>query len=182
MNAHELKQTLADLSLSQVDFSRLIEVTARTVNLWTTDEREIPGPAAAYLRLLRSLPEALRFQEIARLRGEVVMPEGIYKIEFAGRAGTGLGVLVLTDGRIVGTDGGVDYDGTYAPSGNQVQAAIRCTVRPGTELVMGVRPQAHAYSFDLSAAFPAGGSGRINVPTPFGASVVVDIAYLRPLH
>jgi hypothetical protein len=38
--------------------------------------------------------------------------EGFYKIEFAGPVGNGSGGIVLKDGRLVGTDGGVDYAGT----------------------------------------------------------------------
>src|SRR5688572_24384460 len=110
------------------------------------------------------------------------MPEGFYKIEFAGRAGAGSGVIVLMKGRVVGTDGGVDYDGTYALTGigGQVQAQIRCTVRPGTELVTGIGPQPNPYSFNVTATFPAAGSGRIMVPTQYG-TVDADIRYLRPL-
>jgi hypothetical protein len=121
-------------------------------------------------------------QDIARLTGEAIMPEGFYKIEFAGRAGAGSGVIVLMKGRVVGTDGSVDYDGTYAltGAGGQVQADILCTVRPGTELVTGVGPQPKPYSFDVTAIFPVAGSKRITVPTRYGP-VDANISYLRGL-
>lgn len=110
------------------------------------------------------------------------MTEGIYQINFAGSAGEGTGVLVLTNGRIVGTDaGGVDYDGTYQANALSTDASIRCTVRPGTELVTGVPAQSQAYSFDINATVPPGGSGVTIVKTPFG-DVRVNIRYLRSLQ
>jgi hypothetical protein len=40
--------------------------------------------------------------------------EGYFRIAFTGSAGSGLGILVLRDGVVVGADiGGVSYDGTY---------------------------------------------------------------------
>jgi hypothetical protein len=74
-------------------------------------------------------PVRVGIQELF-VKGEIIVHEGIYKLEFAGPAGSGLGVIVLVDGRVVGTDGSVDYDGAYAITGfGRVQASIRA-VRP----------------------------------------------------
>ena len=110
------------------------------------------------------------------------MADGLYEIKFEGQAGTGLGDIVLKGGRVVGTDGGVDYVGTYALTGlNQVQTNIHCTVRPGTPLVTGKDPQPFPYSFKLPpTTFPAAGSGRIGGEV-FGSPVIVDISYVRGL-
>jgi hypothetical protein len=120
-------------------------------------------------------------QELS-VKGETIVPEGFYEIKFEGQAGVGLGVIVLKGGRVVGTDGGVDYAGTYALTGlNQVQANIHCTVRPGTPLVTGKDPQPYPYSFKLPpTTFPAGGSGSIGGEV-FGSPVIVDISYVRGL-
>jgi hypothetical protein len=43
------------------------------------------------------------------------MIDGFFRIAFTGTAGSGLGILVLRSGSIVGADvGGVIYDGSYA--------------------------------------------------------------------
>lgn len=182
MSASELRVTLATLGLSQVDLARLLGVTARAVNLWATDERGVPGPAAAYLRLLLGLPKALQAKELARLNQEkVVMSEGMYLFTYQGRTGTGAGVLVLTDGRAFGTDTGVQYDGTYAPSPSRpgfVDVRLRATVPPGIGLVQGVPAQPAPYWFDLTCTFPARGSADLEIPTPYGA-VRVKVKFLR---
>ena len=106
------------------------------------------------------------------------MAEGIYQIEFNGTSGTGLGVIVLIGGRVVGTDGRLDYDGTYAVTGlGQVQANIRCTSRPGQGFAQ--RPP-----FEMSATFLAAGSTRITVPgfgSPLGSPLNATISYMRGL-
>ena len=55
-------------------------------------------------------------QELS-VKGETIVHEGIYKLELKDRAGSALGVIVLIGGRVVGTDGGVDYDGTIPSPG-----------------------------------------------------------------
>jgi hypothetical protein len=102
------------------------------------------------------------------------VPEGIYQIEFKGTSSTDLGVIVLIGGGVVGTDGRLDYDGTYAVTGlGQVQATIRCTSRPGQAFVQ--RPP-----FEMSATFPAGGSTPITLPG-FGSPLDATISYMRGL-
>ncbi|MEJ0022893.1 MAG: hypothetical protein WDN76_05220 [Alphaproteobacteria bacterium] len=126
------------------------------------------------------------------------MPEGLYKVDFVGRAGSGLGVIVLMDGKVIGTDGEVDFDGTYSLAGGPgvVHADIQCTVRPGTTLVMGVPPQNHSYAFGPVGRFPGHGERsdqgadavrhanyrQDHVPTWFGRSQsrVIQRHTLRP--
>jgi hypothetical protein len=112
------------------------------------------------------------------------VPEGIYKLETKGPAGSSSGIIVLKDGRIVGTDGGVDYAGTYARTGfcGPVQADIVCTVHQGTTLVMGGGPQLYPSSFSVTATFPVTRSGPLAVTMPPGSPpVTANISYLRPL-
>ena len=105
------------------------------------------------------------------VKGETIVPEGFYRIKIKGRAGSGeIGAIVFKGGRVAGTDGRVDYAGTYALTGlDQVQANIHCTVRPGTPLVTGKDPQPYPYSFKLPpqpsrpAALAASG-GKCSVP------------------
>jgi hypothetical protein len=116
-------------------------------------------------------------QELS-VKGDIIVAEGFYEIKFAGSDGTGSGVIVLKDGRLVGTDGRLDYDGTYAVTGlGQVQANIRCTSRPGRGFLQ--RPP-----FEMSATFLAGGSTPITLPgfgSPLGSPLDATISYMRGL-
>jgi hypothetical protein len=126
------------------------------------------------------MPVRAGIQELS-VKGETIVHEGIYKLELKGGAGSALGVIVLIGGRVVGTDGGVDYDGTYTLTGlGQVQASIRCTPRADACLVTGEGPQ--PAPFDVTETFPARGSKRIKVLAwQFCSPVDVDISYMRPL-
>jgi hypothetical protein len=187
MNADELRQSLSSLAITQLDLARLLGVTSRAVSLWATDERGVPGPAAAYLRLLLALPKALQAKELATLKQEKsIMCEGMYLFTYQGHTGVGLGMIVLTDGHAFGTDTGVQYDGTYAPSPTRpgfVDLQLKATVPPGIGLVQGVPPQPVEYRFDLNCTFPARGSADLQIPTPFGA-VRAQVRFLRdiPAH
>ena len=68
MNSEDFRNCLQRLKLSQADLARLFHVTSRTVNLWATDKRVIPGSVIAYLKLLDSLPEELFHQEYAKIK------------------------------------------------------------------------------------------------------------------
>jgi DNA-binding transcriptional regulator YiaG len=182
METTELKQIIDNLGLSQTDLANLVGVTPRAVNMWLSQEREVAGPVVAYLRLLSSLPRTFQTKELARIREEdPKMYEGMYKFAFQGAAGNGLGVLVLSRGKVFGSDGGVQYDGTYEPNDSRpghVDVRLHLTVPPGVPLVQGVPPQPVAYNFDLGCSFPARGSAPIALQTPFGP-VNVQVEFIR---
>lgn len=184
MNGHDLRSIIEELGISQAELSRLIEVTPRAVSLWLSEEREVAGPVAAYLRLLASLPRSLQVKELARIRKEdPSMYEGMYRFDYQGKEGTGLGVMVLARGRAFGSDGGVQYDGTYQPSTARpgyVDAHLHLTVPPGVPLVQGVAAQAVAYGFDLNCSFAARGVTAVGIETPFGL-VEAQVTFLRPV-
>ncbi len=182
MNNETFRQLLDSVGLTQVQFALLTTSSTRVVNMWATGERHIPGPVAAYLNLLSALPAALRVKEIARLTQEPDM-SGMFKFDFEGAAGTGLGVLVLTQGKVFGSDGAVQYDGTYEPSSTKdgyVDARVKMTVPPGTELVQGVPAQPMQYSFEVQAQFAARGTTTTRILTPFG-EVEVTMSFIRDL-
>lgn len=181
MDATEFRGALAALELTQVDLGRLVSVTPRGVNLWAMGEREVPGPVAAYLGLLLSLPRALQVQELSKLHRRTTLMEGLYSFHFDGAAGSGYGTLVLMGGRIFGSDGGVVYDGTYAPTAarpDHIDLVLQLTVPPGVDLVQGVPAQATEYKFGLKVTVPARQSGKGRVDTPFGP-VEVRTEFLR---
>jgi hypothetical protein len=72
MNTTELRSILSTLGLSQGDLARLILTSPSAVNLRATGEQVVPGPVAAYLRLILSLSPALQAKEISRLGGETM--------------------------------------------------------------------------------------------------------------
>jgi DNA-binding transcriptional regulator YiaG len=52
MTADEYRAAIAQLDLQQTAAARLLGVDARTSRRWACGERDIPGPAARFLRYL----------------------------------------------------------------------------------------------------------------------------------
>jgi hypothetical protein len=181
--AGDLANTLRKLGVSTADFAKLARVTTRAVNMWLTGEREMPGPASAYLNLFAELPRALQKKELARVKDEdPAMFEGMYGIQFVGTEGFGVGILVLMGGKVFGCDEGrVTYDGHYEPSQKRkkhLDVVIRVTVPAGVAAVTGVPPQPVTYWFDLRASIPTQEDSIVEVTTPYGA-VCVRVTYMR---
>lgn len=57
MDHKQFKAALIELGISQHQLARDIEMDVTTVNRWANDKAEIPGVAAAYLRLRLSVVE-----------------------------------------------------------------------------------------------------------------------------
>jgi transcriptional regulator with XRE-family HTH domain len=182
MNAAELRSILSALGLSQVDLARLILISTRAVNLWATGERVVPGPVAAYLRLILSLPPALRVKEVSRLGGQTMSIDGMYAVEFAGKTGSGVASLVLDKGIVFGSDGEVQYDGTYQPSAEpgEIDLSVTARVPPNAQLVMAYPPQPVPYSFSLTCSFKPQSSSEVRIQTDLGP-VSARIHYMRRL-
>lgn len=183
MDAKQLNDALVALKLGKQAFARLVGVTLRAVNMWCSGDREVPGPASAYLRLLQSLPRALQAAELAKLEGSTMSYDGLYFIEYVGRQGQGDVTLVFMDGIVFGHDGGVQYDGTYEPAAGahgHVDVRLKLVVPPGVALVQGVPPQPAEYNFDINVRVPARGTAALQTETPYGP-VAFRISYLRGL-
>lgn len=67
----DLARALRTLEVSQLEFARMIGVPASRVGVWIRENHDVPGPVAAYVRLLVSLPPHTRSPEI--LRGKMVV-------------------------------------------------------------------------------------------------------------
>lgn len=183
MDAKPLIETLSELGLGKQGFARLLGVTVRAVNMWCTGDREIPGPAIAYLRLLHSLPRALQAAEFAKLENNPMSYDGLYFIEYAGRVGEGNVTLVFMDGIVFGHDGGVQYDGSFDPSPGvpgHMDVRLRLVVPPGVALVQGVPPQPAEYNFTINVRVPTSGCSPLRADTPYGP-VAFQIGRLRGL-
>lgn len=185
MTRDELKDSLDQIGISQVDLSNLVDVTARAVNLWMTGTRGVPGPVAAYVRLLASLPLGMRHAELSKLNNEVrTMKDGMYLIEFAGRAGFGYGTLVFDAGRIYGVDvSGGKYDGSYSfnEATRLVDVAIKVQMPAGEQSVIGVI-QPFEWILDVRTVMdPSKDVGQVNVSTNLGESIDASYRFLRSL-
>src|SRR5215831_13944269 len=153
MNSNDLKEILTELGITQADFARLIGVTPRAVTLWMADERAIPGPAEAYIRLLRLLPPNLQQVELNRLKQKGTgMRDGMFGITFQGQQGAGMGVLIFDNGRVYGTDTqGVRYDGEYIfnESSGLADVKIKVTFPPNVKAVFGIS-NPYEWAFDVT--------------------------------
>jgi transcriptional regulator with XRE-family HTH domain len=185
MKGLELRPLLEKLRISQADLARLVGVTPRAVNSWATSEQEeVPGPVAAYIQLLVSLPLDYQRRELMRLRPEEIkMMDGMYSVEFAGRAGAGYGFIVFNRGRIQGADcTGVQFDGNYFPVAghNLLNIRVRAVVPAGVWLVQGTPAQPQPYAFSIAGNIAPGNSSEITVQTDFGP-VNVRFNFMRTL-
>lgn len=185
MTGADLKAILAELGITQAGFARLVSVTPRAVTLWVTDERSISGPAEAYIRLLLLLPPNLRQVELNRLKEKgTAMRDGMFGITFQGKQGAGMGVLVLDNGRVYGTDTeGVRYDGEYLfhEATGLADLKLKVTFPPNVASVFGIS-NPYEWSFDVTATInPKVKSGPVAVKSSLGLPLNAQYVFLRNL-
>ena len=185
MTSERLKAILVECQISQTDLARLLSVTARAVNLWIANERSIPGPAEAYLRLFDLLPPNLRQIELNRLKkGGIGMRDGFFGITFQTSTDSGMGVLIFENGRVCGTDvGGVRYDGNYIFEENTglANVTLKVTFPPNVVSVFGIS-NPYEWSIDVTTCFnPKYNSGALPVKTSLGKSLKAQYNFLRDL-
>lgn len=185
MRHYELRAFLADLAISQADLARLVGVTSRGVNLWMSEERAIPGPVAAYARLLNSLPPDFRQVELNRLKvRSTAMRDGMFGITFQGRASAGMGIMIFDSGRICGTDTeGTRYDGGYVydEATGLAEVKVKVTFPPNVRAVFGIS-HPHEWAIDVLARFnPNKDSGPLQVSTSIGQPLQAQYRFLRAL-
>jgi hypothetical protein len=185
MTSDELEAALAELGITQADFARLIGVTSRAITLWVAEQRSIPGPAEAYLRVLQLLPQNLRQVELNRLKQKGTgMRDGMYGISFQGQQGVGMGVLIFENGRVYGTDTqGVRYDGEYlyGESTGLADVKIKVTFPPNVRAVFGIS-NPYEWAFDVTTSFnPKQNSGPLTVKSSVGQPINAQFVFLRTL-
>jgi hypothetical protein len=126
--------------------------------LWMADERPVPGPVDAYLRLFKLLPPSLRQIELNRLKQKGTgMRDGIYRIIFRGetngQAIIGDGVLIFENGGVYGWDtAGVLYDGDYEYNeiSGMADVKLKVTFPPNVKAVFGIS-NPYEWSIDVTA-------------------------------
>lgn len=176
---------MTELGITQADFARLIGVTPRAVTLWVAEQRPIPGPADAYLRVLQLLPPSLRQMEFNRLKQKGTdMRDGMYGISFQGQHGVGMGVLIFDNARVYGTDTtGVRYDGEYLfnETSGLANVKIHVTFPPNVQAVFGIS-NPYEWAFDVTTDFnPKQNSGPLTVNTSLGQPIAAQFVFLRSL-
>ncbi len=185
MTSDDLKALLMEIEITQVDFARLVGVTSRAVTLWMAQERAIPGPAEAYVRVLRLLPPNLRQVELSRLKQRGTdMRDGMFGITFQSGQGAGMGVLIFDGGRVYGTDTeGVRYDGEYLfhEDSGLADVKLKVTFPPGVMSVFGLS-NPYEWAFDVTTTFnPKHNSGVLGVKTSLGQPINANFVFLRSL-
>jgi transcriptional regulator with XRE-family HTH domain len=183
-----LKDILERLGLRQAELARLLDVSPRTVSLWSTGETALPGPVAAYLRVVQSRPDVLHV-ELKRLEGrEKMLDEGIYGFTYKGehmgvRDGDSA-LAVLRNGKILGSDraGGVfagSYEYDVVRQLNKVH--VRMQVPPEGELVTGYAAGPDGAVLDIAGSFERAEPYSTTVVEVAGRPVEITLSYLGPL-
>lgn len=186
--SQSLRDVLDRLGLRQVELARLLDVSPRTVSLWATGETAVPGPVAAYLRVVQARPDALHV-ELKRLAGrDKMLIEGIYGFTYKGEH---MGVLdgdtalaVLRNGKILGSGraGGM-FTGSYEFDGaRQVSKVhVRMQVPPDGELVTGYRAGSEGAVLDITGDFERAQPHSTTVIDVAGRPVEITLSYIGPL-
>lgn len=188
-----LKETLERLGLKQSEFARLIEMSPRSVSLWATGESPLPGPVAAYLRVLQLLPADARADELRRVQGRSKMiDEGLYNVEYRSTghrgddadAAGGSALAVLRNGKILGSDRwGAVFMGSYEfdPVSETNAVHLRLHVPPEGELVTGFAAGPEGAIVEVTGQFDRAAPVSRAVADVAGRSLEVTMTYLGAL-
>ncbi|HEY1728116.1 MAG TPA: hypothetical protein VGG22_07075 [Candidatus Baltobacteraceae bacterium] len=189
MKASDLRASLHKLGFSQADFARLLGVTSRAVSMWLGEQRAVPPPVEAYLRLFTAAPEATRLAEVQRLsESELTMRDGMYAVEYysndTGQTLVGYGFVIFDAGKVYGGDPfGGTYNGEYTfdPATELVNVRIKLTFPPGAQAVFGAGPP-YEWSVEATTSFlPQTTVGNALLVTTLGQTVNVSFRFIRPM-
>jgi transcriptional regulator with XRE-family HTH domain len=189
MTASMLRTSLSRLGLSQVQLARLLGVTTRAISLWLGEQRAVPPPVDAYLRLLAAVPEAIRLAELQRFNeSEITMRDGMYAVEYysndTGQTMAGYGFVAFDVGKVYGGDAfGGTYNGEciYNPATGLAEVKIKLTFPPGGMAVFGVSLP-YEWSVEATTRFdPLANPGAAVLTTANGQTVNVAFRFIRAL-
>ncbi|MDX2258709.1 MAG: hypothetical protein NW205_07285 [Hyphomicrobiaceae bacterium] len=182
-----LKCSLERIGLRQADFARLIGVSARTVSLWATGEKALPGPVCAYLRLIRDMPPDALARELRRVAGRAKMlDEGLYSLSYGvpGGAKSDTALAVLRNGKVLGSDrlGGV-FSGTYEFDAVEEinRLHVRLKMPPRGTLVTGHVSGSQGEVIDILAAVERAAPLSRATVSVLGSPVEIELSFLGAL-
>ena len=186
-----LKDMLERLGLKQAEFARLIDMSPRSVSLWATGESPLPGPVAAYLRVLQLLPADLRSEELRRVQGRSKMiDEGLYNLEYrsadacGGDSDCGSALAVLRNGKILGSDRwGAVFMGSYEfdPVSETNAVHLRLHVPPQGQLIKGYSAGPEGAILEISGQFERAAPVARTVAHVAGQPLEVTMTFLGAL-
>ncbi|MEO1543723.1 MAG: hypothetical protein AAFR75_06870 [Pseudomonadota bacterium] len=189
MSDVNLKRTLKAFGLKQSEFAQLVDVSLRTVSLWASGERPLPGPVQGYLRLLALLPSETRAREFQRLEGRNnMLDDGVYALDYRGESGgeaaIGDALAVLRNGRILGSDrwGGTftgSYDFDAAEKSNTLH--VRLAVPPGGLLVNGFSAGPDGATVEIVGQFDRAAPVSKTSVVIGGKPIDLQLTYIGPL-
>lgn len=183
-----LKEALDRLGLKQVELARLLDVSPRTVSLWATGDAALPGPVAAYLRVLLMSDRTVIARELKRLPSRSKMlDEGVYGIAYrdpSAETGGGTALAVLRNGKILGADrwGGV-FSGSFEFDSVEEKNRVRLSfqVPPEGELVTGYVAGSTGAILDVTAAFARAEPSSTATVEIGGGELEIELAFMGPL-
>lgn len=189
MSESGLKATLERLGLRQSELARLVNVSARTVSQWATGDVSLPGPVAAYLRVLEVLSPELLAEEFSRLEGRKRMfDEGIYSLTCRAKdcapSASETSLAVLRNGKILGSDrqgglftGSYEYDAVTQLN----KMHVRLQVPPNGILFTGAGAGPSGAVVDIIGAFDRATPASQAMVDVAGEEVELQLIYLGPL-
>lgn len=189
MTDFNLKETLKSFGLKHVEFARLINVSPRAVSQWIKGDVKIPGPAEAYVRLLKSISPILRATELARINGRANrLDDGVYSLTYLGtdcdQPCIARGLAVLRDGKILGSDrlgGVITGHYTYDPNRETNAVHVRLQIPDGGVLVTGFTAGDREVTLDIAGQFARAAPTSTSTVHVEGTPVDVRMTYLGAL-
>jgi hypothetical protein len=114
-----------------------------------------------------------------------MVKSGFYRMVFAGGFGSGIGLLAIHEGKIVGVDGGGgEYNGYYSEDAVAGTATIHLevTIPSNMPIVTGERARAEPWTLPIDVTLRANFANGIpiNITTSYGM-INVSFSLLRPL-
>lgn len=189
MSSTNLKTTLESYNLKQSEFAALLDVSPRTVSLWASGEKPLPGPVEGYLRVLALLSPHTRAREFERLKGRNnMLDDGIYSLDYRGDADgettTGDALAVLKSGRIRGADRlGGTFSGSYVFDEDKQSNTlhVRLQIPAGGVLVNGIEAGPDGTTLDIVGHFDRAAPLSRSAVDIAGRPVDITLTYLGPL-